>query len=477
MQKKQHTQQVFPIIKESVNTMVNFIKPTFGPTQNKIMIANEIGSIVLDDGVKLSQEFGVEDKQRNAIMNFIKSVSKKTNDLVGDGTTGSLILLQAIINEIPDFFDSLEIVKELKVGLAEAKKHLEERAKKITTQDELKRVAEISCNDEAIARMISEMIFKIGLEGSLFIEEGKELETKYKIIEGLQFARGFVSPYMATDDKTGEAILNTPKVLLIDKRVGASEMMPFFQKLVREENKTVLLMAEDFDAELISLIITNNLKGVFNVVAVKAPGFATRAEELKDISFLTNTEVFNDVNKLDGIEYEKLGNAQKVVVTANMCTIISEGSDIQKRIEQLKNVKTDSEFDQTKIKERIARLSSGVAVITVGGLTEEEMIAMREKVEDAVNATKVAYKSGVVPGAGQELAKIMTSSKILNAALKVPATVLRENVGNDFKIADDVYDPSEVLIAEVQSAVSIASLLVSTKGLYVSYYEDKKDDQ
>ncbi len=475
MQKKQYTQNVLPIVKSAVNKMVDFVKPTFGPTQNKIMLGNDMGAYVIDDGVKIAREFEVEDKFENAIIGFIKAVSRKTNDRAGDGTTGSMIILQAIIKEIPDFFDSFEIVKELKAGMMEATKHLTEKSQKISTLEELKRVAEISCNDPKLADMIAEMVFKIGADGSLFIEEGKELETRYRIIEGLQFGKGFVHPSMAMDQTKHEAIIEDAKILLIDKRLVANDLVPFFNRLVREENKKLILIAEEFDEGLIELILNNNYRGSFNVIAVRAPGFATRAEELKDIAFLTSTKVFDNINKLENLEYAMLGNAKKVIITPETCTIISDSGDIQKRIEQLKNIKTDSEFDQVKIKERIAKLQNGVAFITVGGLTEEEVIATKEKVEDAVNATKLAFKSGVVHGAGQELAKIETSSKILNVALKTPALVLRENVGKDFVIGEDIFDPTEVLIAAIESAVSVASMLISTKGLFTRNTIEEKE--
>lgn len=466
MQKKQHTKDVFPIVKRAVNEMVDFIRPTFGPTQNKVMIGNDFGAYAIDDGVKIAREFEVEDAFENAIVGFVKAASRKTNDRAGDGTTGSMILLQAIINGMPDFFDSFEYVTELKAGMAEATRFLAEKSRKISTLEELRRVAEISCNDPKLAGMISEMVFKIGSEGSLFIEEGKELETKYRIIEGLQFGRGFVHASMAMDQTKHESAVDDAKILLIDKRLVANDLVPFFNKLVREENRKLLLVAEDFDEGLVELIIKNNYRGSFNVIAVRAPGFATRSEELKDIAFLTGTEVFDNVNKLESVEYAKLGNARKVIVTPDTCTIVSDGGDAQKRIEQLRNAKADSEFDQVKIKERIAKLQNGVAFISVGGLTEEEVIATKEKVEDAVNATKLAFKGGVVRGAGQELAGIETSSKVLNAALRAPAAVLRENVGKDFVVGEDIFDPTDVLIAALESAVSVACMLISTKGLF-----------
>lgn len=464
----------FPLIKEAVNVLVNFVKPTFGPSQNKVLIFDEVNSYMIDDGVKIAEEFGSDDLMQNAVISFIKATAKKTNQRVGDGTTGCLILLQAIINGLPEIFDSLKAVQELRQGLEEAKKHLLSKSQIITTQEELKQVAEVSCNDPKIAEIISELMFSVGLDGTIAIQDGSEMEITKELTEGMQFERGAVSRHMFPGQKM-EIVIDDAKVMLFSRKLGVKETRPIIEKIIRlpETDRNLILIAESFDDELVVLLGQLRLQGVCNVVAVKAPAFGNEMiEQLKDLAVLLDTEVIDDQKNTGELGEFKMGMAKKITITENKTLILGGAGDPTVRIAELRGIKSESAFDEQKIKERIGRLSGKVALIKVGGLTDEEVIAAHEKIEDAVNATRVAYRGGVVDGAGLELSKIQTSSPILNKALVAPLNALKENMGIS-EMVTNVKDPTEVLIAGLESAVSIASLLISGKGILVTY-QDKR---
>lgn len=472
------TKTPFAIVKKSVNDLVNFVKPTFGPSENKVLIHDEFQPIVLDDGVRIAEKFSSNDRIENTIINLIKAVSKKTNKRVGDGTTGSMILLQSIINELPDIFDSSSIVKELKAGLEEAVKQLKSKSKPVTTKKQLLEVALVSCNNKEIAEIISEVINNVGPDGSVSVEEGSENKTTYEITDGFQFDQGYVSHYMANIPEKMESCLKNARVLIADKTLEISDVMPLMEKLVKLpiQEKRILIIANDFSQDLTTLLVVNGMKGVFDIVAVKSPGFGKeKLELLRDIASVCNTRICDDQNKVEDITYEQLGHAEKIVVNQNETIIFKGGGNTSDRIKYLKGIKPSSDFDAKKITDRIAKLSNGIAVIKAGGFTEEEMRSVKEKIDDAVNATKVAYKHGIVPGAGIALSKIKTLSETLNKALKAPKNILKENIGIESNIKEDIHDPTEVLVAGLESAVSIACLLIATKGILVTYEEEKHD--
>lgn len=473
--KKYKSERVpFPVIKKAVNDLVDFVKPTFGPSQNKVLINNEVNSIMLDDGVKIAEEFGSNDLLENAVITFIKATAKKTNQRVGDGTTGCLILLQAIINEMPEIFDSLQIITDLKKGLAEAKEQLLAKAQKIETQEELKQVAEVSCNDPRIAEIISELIFAVGLDGTIAIQDGSDFEITKELTEGMQFERGAVSRNMFPGQKM-EIVMEPAKAYLFDRKLGMKETRPILEKLMRmpEADRNLILIAEAFDDELVVVLGQLRMQGVCNVVAVKSPAFGNeRIEQLKDLAVVLDTEVIGPEKNMGELGEVKLGMARKITITENSTLILGGVGDPTVRIAELRGIKSESAFDEQKIKERIGRLAGKVALIKVGGLTDEEVVAAHEKIEDAVNATRVAYKGGVVAGAGVTLARIETSSKMLNNALKTPLKTIAENWGGSVD-EDVIRDPVEVLIAALESAVSIATLLISGKGILVTY-QDKR---
>lgn len=468
----------FPVIKKAVNDLVNFVKPTFGPSQNKILIYNEVQSLMLDDGVKIAEEFGSNDLMEMAVIDFIKSTARKTNKRVGDGTTGCMIILQGIINEIPEIFDSLQLITDLKKGLAEAKEKLLAQSTPISTEEELRQVAEVSSNDPKLAAIISELMHAVGLDGTIAIQEGSGFETTKELTEGMQFERGAVSKRVFPNQEKLETTLEDIKILTFDRKLGVKETMPILEKLIRlpENERDLILIAEDFDSDLLDLLDRSKMVGSFNAIAIKAPAFGPeKTEQLKDIAALCGGVVYDSKTNTGEIILDKvgIGSATKVTITESTTLILGGKGDPTARIAQLKAQNSESEFDKQKTKERIGRLSGKVALIKIGGLTDEESIATSEKVEDAVNATREAFKGGVVPGAGQSLASIETSSKLLNKALKSPHKTLLENAGPEFKIGDQIKDPTQVLVAALESAVSIAILLISGKGILVNY-QDKR---
>jgi len=472
---KKHLKNDFEIVKSAVDQLVDFIKPTFGPSENRIVISDDYKYSALDDGVSIAKDFELENEFENAIIKLVKEASQKTNDRVGDGTTGSLIILQELLNN-PS--------KDLKDAVSEAKEQLLKMVKKVETKEELKNVALVSYNNPEIAKVVSDIVFKVGPDGVITVEEGNGLETTSEVVNGLRFERGFVSPYMISDFERMETILVKPYVVISNSKITtAQEIMPILEKIMKSGRKDFLIISEEIEGEALALLIVNKIKGVFNAVAVKAPGFGDHTELLEDIAILTDGQVISEEKglKLSSVGLDLLGEADKVVINKDSTTIIGGKGNVEKRIEHLKSQleKIESEYEKGKLQERIAKLSGGIAVIKVGAPTESAMKTLKYKVEDSVNATKLAFKSGVVKGAGQALLEIKTSNESLNDALKAPARVLKENIEGSkktFNPDESIVDPVEVLIAAIESAASIASLLISTKGIIVEVKEKLQNE-
>ena len=479
---KKYTQQLNPLVFEAVDKLVDFVKPTYGPAQNKVILQRGFHQEVIDDGVTTAQQFELPDEFENSVVQLVKEVAVKTNNRVGDGTTSSLIMLQALMQEIrgAGSIKAREIILELQGGLEEFKKQIKEKAKQITTKEDLKKVAYISFNNEKMAETISEILFELGHEAIVTIEESRSLETTHTIVKGLQFPRGFASPYFINSPEKAETILEKPYIFVTDREViDAKELVPLMNKVIASGNRQLLIIADDIRGEALATLVINYVKGVGLFPAVKAPYYSNdKYEFLMDIAELTGAHfVMGELGKkIEDTELEDLGMADKVVITKDSTTIIGgHGKKLDEYISKLKAIieTTDSDIKKDKMKERLAKLTSGVAVIKVGGATENEMKALRYKVEDAVNATKVAYKDGVVKGAGVTLGEIKTSSEILNTALKYPHRQLLVNMEVDsLEVGEDIVDPVEVLIAGVESAVSIVSLLITTKGILVDKIEE-----
>ena len=483
---KKYTQQLNSLIFDAVNKLVDFVKPTFGPAQNKIIIQRGARQEILDDGVTTAQQFELSDEFENSVIQLVKEVAVKTNDRVGDGTTSSLIILQALMKELKeDERTSREIIADLQKGLEEFKVQIKAQARQITSKEDLKQVAYISFNNEKMAEVISEILFELGHDAVVTIEESKSLETTHTVVKGLQFPRGFASSYFINSPEKAETILEKPYILVTDREiVDAKELLPLMNKVIASGNRQLLIIADDVRGEALATLVINWVKGIGLFPAVKAPYYSNdKYEFLMDVAELTgaNFRAGDLGRKLEDTNIEDLGMADKIIINKDTTTIIGgHGKGMEEYIQKMDAMiaTMQSEIKKDKMTERKAKLTSGVAVIKVGGATENEMRALRYKVEDAVNATKVAYKNGVVKGAGVTLKEVKTSSDILNRALQYPHKQLLKNMElESLEIDNDIIDPVEVLIAGVESAVSIASLLITTRGILVEENEEKKDAQ
>lgn len=450
-------------IRSTVNEFVDFIKPTYGPLNNSIILSDPYRNDNLDDGVLISEEYEFDDPIKNAIFKKVIEVARRTNDRVGDGTTGSMIMLQALLN-------TDEFKGDLNKAVIDAKEQLIGMSREVQSKEELKNVSKVSYNNEEMSEIISNMVYEMGPNGVIVIEESNNLSTKNQIVDGLRFERGYVSPFMMTDPERKEAVLNNPFVLIIDKKLSSiNDILPIVEKIINSGKKDILLIADEIENQALSLLIVNKLKGVFNMVAVRTPGFGDNKNEiLKDISVLTNSTIVSDYNNinLNEIDISMLGSARKIIVTKDNTTIVEGKGDVEERVKELnKRIKeTDDENEIKGLTERIAKLTKGIGLIQIGASTESEMKKIKYKVEDSVNATRLAFRSGVVPGAGIALNNIKTCSDMLNKALKQPGKVLMENIG-EFEPDEKIIDPVEVLIASIETSVSMANMLMLTKGV------------
>lgn len=449
---------VFPIICSTVDKLVDLVKPTFGPSGNKVIIGKGFGVSVLDDGVQIAKDLELDNKIENYILQIVKNVAIKTNEKVGDGTTGSLIVLQGLLKEIKKSkLVSNKIVEELEIGLKEAIEQIRKLSKPIKTKSDLEKVALISFNNGEVAKLLSEIVFKIGENGLIDVQSSQGLNIESEMVAGFKIDKGFVSPYLITEKDS--CIIENTKVLVTNKTfLMNQEIVPILEDIVKSGGNSLVVFCKDFGGEALSTAIINKLKGGFRLLPVQV-----NEEEGTDIALLTGASYVTDRK----IEMSDFGKAKKIVSKADNTIIIggdSKKEDINNLIKELKSYTVGALKE--KAERRLANLTSSVAIIKVGASTEDEAKALKYKVEDASNAVRVAFRSGVVVGAGETLSNIKTSSKILNKALEYPKKQLIQNMG-EFNLDDSIIDPTEVLIAGVESAVSITKLLVTTKGIIV----------
>lgn len=455
-------------IKSSVDDLVNFVKPTYGPAGNKVILTDGKVGAVLDDGVSIAELYKSDNKFEQAIHSLVVEVARRTNKRVGDGTTGSLIMAQALVDGLKEDTN----VEELKKAKDEAIFQLKVRTVDIQKREDLEKVAYMAYRDSKHAKIVSEIIHKLGPEAVVSLEESPNLETVYEFAEGIQFERGFLSPYMVTDTQKMEAVWEDAPILLTDKKIQSiNELVPLCEVLVKSNFNRLVVIADDFLGDTLSTVVTNILQKKFGMLCIKAPGFAHRKRELlEDMAIVTGGQVVGlETESSNGFTDAILGRAKKVVAGREKTIIVNGAGDqetIDARVESLKQEgeKQATDFDKARVQERIARLTTGVAIIKVGAPTESEMKAVKYKIEDALNAAKAALKGGVVLGGGQALRDIKTSSELLNEALKAPRKVLEENGGK----LEEVYDPVDVLVASIESAVSVAVLLKESKGIIVT---------
>ncbi|MBD7912913.1 MULTISPECIES: chaperonin GroEL [Clostridium] len=498
-----------------VDKLADTVKVTLGPKGRNVVLDKKFGApLITNDGVSIAREIELEDPYENMGAQLVKEVATKTNDVAGDGTTTATLLAQAIIREglknVTAGANPILIRNGIRKAVEKAVEEIQGISKPVAGKEDIARVAAISAADEEIGKLIADAMEKVGNEGVITIEESKSMGTELDVVEGMQFDRGYVSPYMSTDMEKMEASLDNPYILITDKKISnIQEILPILEQIV-QSGKKLLIIAEDIEGEAMATLVVNKLRGTFTCVAVKAPGFGDRRKEmLQDIAILTGGEVISEElgRDLKEVTIEMLGQADSVKVTKDNTTIVNgKGSSaaIKERVGLIKNQieETTSEFDKEKLQERLAKLSGGVAVIKVGAATETELKERKLRIEDALNATKAAVEEGIVPGGGtayvnviNEVAKLTSDVpdaqvgiNIIVRALEEPMRQIAANAGvegsviiekvknseagmgydalyGDYKnmIKAGIVDPTKVTRSALQNAASVASTFLTTE--------------
>lgn len=447
-------------LKKGIDKLAEAVRMTLGPRGRAVVIEKGYGAPqVTFDGVTVAKEIELEDKYENLGAEFIKQAADKTDDYVGDGTTSSVVLAHAMIDEgeraIKELgFNVIQLGEKLKEAASVVITSLDAQKLPITEPTKIREVATLSSKDAEIGKLIAEVMAKIGKEGVVTIEDSNTIGNSYEMVEGMQFDKGYVSQYMVTNQEKMEASLEDPYVLVTDKKISSiQEILPLLEKMVQSGKKELLIVAEEIDGEALATLVLNKLRGIFNVLAVKAPGFGDRRKEmLQDIAIVVGGEFISEElgKKLDTATLDDLGRAHRVVAGKDVTTIVGGHGDkkaIEDRVAQLKAQikKVDSDFDKEKLQERLGKLSGGVAVLKVGAPTESAQKELKDRVQDAVSATRAAMEEGIVPGGGMALynvhldykqpglgqnEKVFEAAKaIINFALKAPARAIIENSG------------------------------------------------
>ena len=510
-------------LREGIDVVATSVATTLGPKGRNVAIDRKFGSpTITHDGVTVAKEIELEDPFQNMGAQLLKEAATKTNDIAGDGTTTSTVLAHAIVSEGLKTLAAGANPMLLKHGIEAASKAVADairnQAIDIATKEDIANVASISAQDRAIGDLIAEVMDKVGKDGVITVEESKGLEFETEYVEGMQFDRGYISPYFITDSEHMEAVINEPYILIYDKKISAAaDIIPLLENLVQSGRRELVLVAEDIDGEALATLVLNKLRGMLNVLAVKAPGFGDRRKAmLQDIADLTGAEVISEETgrKLETVSVADLGKAEKVVADKENTTIIGGKGDEKKikgRIEQIRVEidKSTSDYDREKLQERLAKLSGGVAIIRVGAATETELKEKKHRVEDALSATRAAVEEGIVPGGGVALINAMSSLdglkmmsddeqtgvKIVRKALEIPMRKIAENAGEDGSVVLEnvrqaqkkaknnrigydvltceygdmvkggVIDPAKVTRGALENATSIAAMILTTEAL------------
>ena len=502
-----------------VDILANAVKVTLGPKGRNVVIEKSFGAPrITKDGVSVAKEIELEDKFENMGAQMVREVASKTNDIAGDGTTTATVLAQSIVREgvkaVAAGMNPMDLKRGVDLAAAAAVKDLESRSKKISTSGEVAQVGTISSNgDTQIGNDIAEAMQRVGNEGVITVEEAKSLETELEVVEGMQFDRGYLSPYFVTNAEKMIADLEKPYILLFEKKLSNLQaMLPILESVV-QSSRPLLIIAEDVEGEALATLVVNKLRGGLKIAAVKAPGFGDRRKAmLEDIAILTGgTVISEDLGiKLENVTLDMLGTAEKVEITKENTTIVDgagDKADIEGRVAQIKAQieETSSDYDREKLQERLAKLAGGVAVIRVGGATEVEVKEKKDRVDDALNATRAAVEEGIVPGGGTALLRakkaveglssdnpdIMAGIKIVLRALEAPIRQIAQNAGVEGSIvvgkilenSDEVFgfnaqteefvnmveagiiDPTKVVRTALQDAASVAGLLITTEAM------------
>jgi len=505
-------------LENGVNKLADTVKVTLGPKGRNVVLDKKFGApLITNDGVTIAKEIELEDKFENMGAQLVKEVATKTNDVAGDGTTTATVLAQAIIREglknVAAGANPMVVKKGIEKAVKVAAEGVLEISKKINGKEDIARVASISANDEVIGKLIADAMEKVSNDGVITVEESKTMETNLEVVEGMQFDRGYVSPYMVTDSEKMEAVLDDPYILITDKKItNIQDILPLLEQIV-QQGKKLLILAEDVEGEALATLVVNKLRGTFTCVAVKAPGFGDRRKAmLQDIAALTGGEVITEELGFDIKETKitQLGRARQVKIQKENTVIVDGAGDaeeIKKRITSIKAQieETTSDFDKEKLQERLAKLSGGVAVIQVGSATETEMKEKKLRIEDALAATRAAVEEGIVSGGGTALLNVYpkvqklletvsgdekTGVQIVLRSLEEPVRQIAANaglegsviveklknseVGIGFDALNEKYvnmveagivDPAKVTRSALQNAASIAAMVLTTESL------------
>lgn len=499
------TRDTQEVIYAAVSKAAEMVKPTYGPAGNKAIISRFTHGFVIDDGVQILRDLELEDANENAALKVIKETAIRTNDRAGDGTTGSIIMLEAIMeaikarpNQAPHITE-----KELKRGLEEAREQLMKQARPVKTKEELLKVALVSFDNPEIAEIIADTWHKMGPNGVVTVDRSGTMETFASVTEGITMNRGYISPYMITNPQRMEGVIEKPYILLTDYRLTeVNDILPIMNKLVEKNILSLVVICENLEQNALSTAIVNKMQGKFNLIAINLPQ-GDKQTNLEDIAIMCGGKVFSEKkgNRLENVEIADLGRAGKFIARRTESVIIAprgKKEDITKAIADLRMAHDGStdDHERNELEKRIATFSNKVAVVKVGAATENEEKALKYKVEDAINAVQGAFKGGVVCGAGLGLSRLVTSSAILNDALKAPFKQLKLNMGIDThrELKSDeainavsgkigkymdvgVIDPVQVLIAGIESAVSIASILITSTRMIVEVPDKPKTQE
>ena len=512
-------------LERGVNQLADTVKVTLGPKGRNVVLDKSFGApLITNDGVTIAKEIELEDGFENMGAQLIREVAAKTNDVAGDGTTTATVLAQAMVHEgmknLEAGANPIVLRKGIKKATDKAVEAIREMSSKVNGKEQIARVAAVSSGDDEVGQMVADAMEKVSNDGVITIEESKTMQTELDLVEGMQFDRGYISAYMATDMEKMEAVLDDPYILITDKKISnIQEILPVLEQIV-QSGARLLIIAEDIEGEALTTLIVNKLRGTFNVVAVKAPGYGDRRKEmLQDIAILTGGQVISEELGFDLKEttMDQLGRAKSVKVQKENTVIVDGCGDknaIADRVGQIKKAieETTSDFDREKLQERLAKLAGGVAVIRVGAATETEMKEAKLRMEDALNATKAAVEEGIIGGGGsayihvskkvKEFAETLegdekTGAKIILKALEAPLAQIAKNaglegavivnkvreseVGTGFDAYNETYvdmvekgilDPAKVTRSALQNATSVASTLLTTESVVSTIKED-----
>jgi chaperonin GroEL len=512
-------------LEAGVDAVANAVKVTLGPKGRYVVLDKKFGApTITNDGVTIAREIEVEDVFENQGAQLVREVATATNDVAGDGTTTATVLAQAIVRQglknVAAGANPLALKRGIERAVDEVVGNIKTQSKEVSGKEQIARVATISAGDEEIGDVIADAIEKVGKDGVVNVEEGQTLGMDLEFTEGMQFDKGYISPYMVTDQDRMEAVLDDPYILIANQKIGSvRDVLPVLEAVI-QSGKPLLIIAEDVEGESLATLVVNKLRGTFTGVAVKAPGFGDRRKRmLEDIAILTKAEVITEEMglKLENTQVSQLGRARRVVIAKDTTTIVDGAGDVEAikgRINQIKNEieNTDSDFDREKLQERLAKLSGGVAVVKVGAATETEMKEKKHRVEDALQATRAALEEGIVPGGGVALLQASaavsvdgeladdekTGARIVLRALEEPLRQIAENAGlegsvvvNDVRkakkghgldaasneivdlVAAGIIDPAMVTRSALQNAASIAKNILTTEAI-VAEVPDKE---